>query len=62
MKTKSSLFLICLGLLLNSLSLMLRQFAHVPDFVLGFITGIAIGALILGIIKGTRYPYKENAA
>lgn len=62
MKTKSSLFLICLGLLLNALSLMLRQFAHVPDFVLGFITGIAIGVLILGIIKGIRYPYKENAA
>lgn len=62
MKTKSSLFLICLGLLLNALSLMLRQFAHVPDFILGFITGIAIGVLILGIIKGTRYPYKENAA
>ena len=62
MKTKSTRFLIGLGLLLNSVSLMLRQFAHVPDFVLGFITGIAIGILILGIIKGTRYPYKGNTA
>jgi hypothetical protein len=61
MKTKSPLFLICTGLLLNSLSLMLRQFTHVPDFVLGFITGIAIGVMIFGIMKATRYPYKGNA-
>jgi hypothetical protein len=62
MKTKNPLFLICLGLLLNAVSLMLRQFTHVPDFVLGFITGVAIGVLVYGIIKGTRYPYKGNAA
>jgi hypothetical protein len=47
-------FLVPIGLLLLSLSIVLRQFAHLPNFVNGFLGGLAIGILIISLIYKLR--------
>ncbi|MBA3827968.1 MAG: hypothetical protein H0X33_03440 [Taibaiella sp.] len=43
-----------IGLLISSGSLMLRFFVSVPDFVSGILQGVAVGIMLVALVKKRR--------
>ncbi len=50
----SAKYLLPIGLLLLSMSIVLRQFSKLPDALLGFMMGVSVGLLLLSLIRKVR--------
>ncbi|ASU33513.1 hypothetical protein MuYL_1615 [Mucilaginibacter xinganensis] len=53
-------YIVAIGLLLLSASLVLKHYFVLPDFADGFLKGTGIGVLLLALVKKQRVKQSNN--